>query len=198
MGIDDSDDEPTTARRDPNSTSLPLYVDDESDAIPNTPPPINSKIFFSLFPDDSDDEPHSLPLYVDNESAPTTAGSSTSHSASINKTCSDDEYVFSDIELTDDLIAVLDKTCSDDEYVFSDIELTEDLITVLDKTYSEFFFYHRFLYFCFSYSHSPSSGTFNLFVFLMPYSASELIQLCLFSVVGEPDRNFGQVNTSMV
>ena len=120
-----------------------------------TPPPIknsSSKIFLPLYADDSDDEPTtgrdptstSLPLYI-NDEAPATAGRdptstsiSTSHSTSvIDKTHSEseDEYVFSDIELTDELVAVLDKSYSEDEYVVSDIELTDDLIAVLDKTY---------------------------------------------------------------
>lgn len=122
--------------------------DPKLDDAPNTPPPIktpSSKIFLSLYADDSDDEPTStsLPLYVDDESLttvgrdPASTSISTSHSATvIDKTYLEDEYVVSDIELTDDLIAVLDKTYSEDEYIVSDIELTDELISVLDKTYS--------------------------------------------------------------
>jgi hypothetical protein len=92
-----------------------------SSSIPDTP--IKPQRFFlPLFADDSDDEP--------------------STAEPIDKTNSDDEYVVSDIELTDELIAMLDKTYSppvspdSDEYVVSDIELTDELIAILDKTYS--------------------------------------------------------------
>lgn len=55
----------------------------------------------------------------------------------LDKTVTEDEYAMSEIELTDDLTAMLDKTYSEseDEYAMSDIELTDELIAVLDKTY---------------------------------------------------------------
>lgn len=44
---------------------------------------------------------------------------------------------FSNIEFTDELIAMLNKTYSEseDKYVMLDIELTDDLVSILDKTY---------------------------------------------------------------
>lgn len=144
---------------------------DLSDAVPNTPQPIqtpSSRTFLSLYLDDSDDQPAtSSPLPVGN--------GSTSHSTSaINHIYSEEEYIVTDIELTDEVIAVLDKTydgasapppldvgngfftpadCaptphstsaiedgnSEDEYLVSDIELTEDVIAVLDQTYDNSF-----------------------------------------------------------
>jgi hypothetical protein len=121
--------------------------DTESElCILDTPPPSknpSSKKFLPLYADDSDEPPRDsddddltstyLPLYVNN---PTTSVIADPTSAIAN---SEDEYdVFSDIELTDELIATLDKTQSEDEYdVFSDIELTDELIATLDKTQSE-------------------------------------------------------------
>jgi hypothetical protein len=103
------------------------------DAVPDTPPPIKTpKVFLPLYADDADDSDDeltstSLSLYVDKP--PTTTV--------IDKTNSDDEYVISDIEITDELIALLDKTNSDDEYNFSDIEMTDEVIALLDKTNSD-------------------------------------------------------------
>jgi hypothetical protein len=121
----DDSDEPTT-----------LYVD-VSDAVPDTPP---KSPFLSLYADDSDDGT-SVIYADDSEDEPP-----------IDIDNSEDEYIFSDIELTDELIAVLDQTNqtnseeeyvvaelvqtdSEDEYVVSDIEMTDDLIAILDTTY---------------------------------------------------------------
>lgn len=116
-----------------------LYVDVQvSDAVPETPP---RSPFISLYADDSDDAPTagtSLVYADDSDDEPP-----------IDKTNSEDEYLFSDIELTDELIAVLDQTNqtnlekeyvvaeldSEDEYVVSDIEMTDDLMAILDRTY---------------------------------------------------------------
>ena len=125
----------------------------ESEVILDTPPPSknpSSKKFLPLYADDSDEPPRDsdddnlahtyLPLYVNN---PTTSVI-TDPTSAIAK--SEDEYdVFSDIELTDELIAALDKTQnpaldktqSEDEYAMSDIELTDELLAILDKTHSE-------------------------------------------------------------
>jgi hypothetical protein len=104
-----------------------------SSSIPNTPQLIKTQRFYlPLFADDSDDEPF------------TTEPISTAEP--IDKTNSDVEYVVSDIELTEELTAMLDKTYSplvspdSDEYVVSDIELTDELIAVLDKTYTPLVF----------------------------------------------------------
>lgn len=125
-----------------------------SDAIPNTP---GTPEPTSPGADDDDDEPNIsrgkrrrcakgtsiLPLfadddYVDDESPTTTFISISHYTSVIDKTNSEDdsEYVFSDIEITDELVALLDKTSSDDEYVVSDIEITNEVIALLDKTYS--------------------------------------------------------------
>ena len=106
----------------------------ESEVILDTPPPSknpSSKKFLPLYADDSDEPPRD---------------SDDDNLAHTYLAKSEDEYdVFSDIELTDELIAALDKTQnpaldktqSEDEYAMSDIELTDELLAILDKTHSE-------------------------------------------------------------
>ena len=153
-------DTPPPSKNPSSKKFLLLYADDSDeplrdsdDSILDTPPPSrnpSSKKFLPLYADDSDEPPRDsdddnlahtyLPLYVNN---PTTSVI-TDPTSAIAK--SEDEYdVFSDIELTDELIAALDKTQnpaldktqSEDEYAMSDIELTDELLAILDKTHSE-------------------------------------------------------------
>ena len=134
-------DTPPPSKNPSSKKFLPLYADDSDeplrdsdDSILDTPPPSrnpSSKKFLPLYADDSDEPPRD---------------SDDDNLAHTYLAKSEDEYdVFSDIELTDELIAALDKTQnpaldktqSEDEYAMSDIELTDELLAILDKTHSE-------------------------------------------------------------
>ena len=117
-------------------------IDYSDELIPNTPVLNNpsTRKFRLLFSDD-DDELH--PIYVSSNELRTNA------STSVNNTNQEDEYHVYDIELTDEVLALLDhphsishstsamdETHSEDEYIVSDIDLTDEVMALLDNPYS--------------------------------------------------------------